>query len=570
MYQTSLTKGQELVAQRMVKEFRRQGHEAHLITGAFHDQAEVVSDEELTRRGGLLYSFDEALSIPVLRVRSRQENWPPRRVTFVDFVASLDRIVEDLKLDVLITHSTLWNGPEETAKFIQWKRNQAKGGAPVRQLVFLHMSHFQEPTDERYDLPERTFREAWNTVSLPMVMKLADFVLVTTPFEKDQMKKLGVEESKLLLFPGGIDSTSLEAEKIDFRSKFGIPPTKKVVAYLGTVEERKNALAVVKVAKVLEGRQDLHFVVSGQLEGSYGQKARAACTDVQNVSLTGPIPEEDYPSLIAESYLNINMSRSEALGLTQLEFMYNGVPVITSGVGGQAWIVRDGSSGVVLAGPDDVGGAADAITRLADSPRKREKLGTKSREIASQFTMPKLIRALSRTLEARLGGLRGGEVGFEPGEVMVEALTKKGFRVVVTTKRLLVSSGGRRRATEVRLEDITGLSRGTSVPWRIVLVGGAASVALLAAEGASSQVSAALVALVSAGMDPPGPIQGALGVVAALLPVVVSGLTTLLRSRRGYAVESGERVEAFVPEGFEKALRRVDELTPRSLLTNAL
>jgi D-inositol-3-phosphate glycosyltransferase len=37
MYQTRLTKGQELVAQRMVKEFRRQGNDAYLITSIFHD-----------------------------------------------------------------------------------------------------------------------------------------------------------------------------------------------------------------------------------------------------------------------------------------------------------------------------------------------------------------------------------------------------------------------------------------------------------------------------------------------------------------------------------------------------
>ncbi|MDA4117165.1 MAG: hypothetical protein OK455_02355 [Thaumarchaeota archaeon] len=37
MYQTSLTKGQELVAQRMVKEFRAQSYDAFLITSPYHD-----------------------------------------------------------------------------------------------------------------------------------------------------------------------------------------------------------------------------------------------------------------------------------------------------------------------------------------------------------------------------------------------------------------------------------------------------------------------------------------------------------------------------------------------------
>ena len=47
MYQTSRTKGQELVAQRMVRYFNKLGHEAYLITSVYHDEKEVVSDSVL-------------------------------------------------------------------------------------------------------------------------------------------------------------------------------------------------------------------------------------------------------------------------------------------------------------------------------------------------------------------------------------------------------------------------------------------------------------------------------------------------------------------------------------------
>jgi D-inositol-3-phosphate glycosyltransferase len=70
MYQTSLTKGQELVAQRMVKEFRAQNYDAFLITSPNHDGEPVISEEELAMHGGYVYVFDEALGIPVIRVAS--------------------------------------------------------------------------------------------------------------------------------------------------------------------------------------------------------------------------------------------------------------------------------------------------------------------------------------------------------------------------------------------------------------------------------------------------------------------------------------------------------------------
>ena len=150
MYQTSLTKGQELVAQRMVREFRRQGHDAFLITSIYHDSEQAVSPDEVKKRGGYVHVFDRDLGIPVIRVNSDDTTWPPRRISFSDFVGVLTNIVDDLKLNVLITHSTLWNGPEEVVKFVVWRRKMAQGGAPRSPLDLL--PHEPLPGAERREV----------------------------------------------------------------------------------------------------------------------------------------------------------------------------------------------------------------------------------------------------------------------------------------------------------------------------------------------------------------------------------------------------------------------------------
>ncbi|HEV2226436.1 MAG TPA: glycosyltransferase family 4 protein, partial [Nitrososphaerales archaeon] len=460
MYQTSQTKGQELVAQRMVKELRRQGQEAYLITSIYHDHEPVISREEVLRRGGYVHTFDATLGLPVVRVNSEEVEWPPRRIAFVGFLSVLTAVIDYLKLDVLVTHSTLWNGPEDTARFVEWKRNQAKGGAPVGKVVFCHMSHFQEPSEERYDLDERTYRQTWNGSTLPMIMKLADFILVATPYEKEAMKKMGVEESKLVLFPGGIDLPSLEVRDVEFRMKRGIPAQPKLVTFLGTVEERKNAKAVLKIAQALNERKDIHFVIAGKLEGEYGKEIQAASAALPNVTVTGPVSDEDYPSLIWETYLNINMSRSEALGLAQLEFMYSGVPVVTSGVGGQSWVVKDGTSGVVLSGPDDVSGAARAVRTLVDKPKRWNKLASRSKDAASQFTMGRLVRSFIQIVSKELivEGV-DDRVNLEPGEKLIEAWARKGYNVVVTTRTLKIESEKKRQRVVIPLAEIVRLDK---------------------------------------------------------------------------------------------------------------
>ncbi len=150
MYQTSNSKGQELVAQRMVRDFNKLGQKAYLITSTFHDGVEVVPREGLLKNKGYYCIEDEALHIPVIRVDSSLAKWPPRRIVFKDFINTLNQIVDDFGLNVLITHSTLWNGPEDVAKFITWRRDMRNIGGYQDPMVFCHMSHFQEPTSQRY------------------------------------------------------------------------------------------------------------------------------------------------------------------------------------------------------------------------------------------------------------------------------------------------------------------------------------------------------------------------------------------------------------------------------------
>ena len=290
MYQTSLTKGQELVAQRMVREFRRQGHDAFLITSVYQDSEQAVSPEEVKKRGGYVHVFDRDLGIPVVRVNSDDTTWPPRRISFTDFVGVLTNIVDDLKLNVLITHSTLWNGPEEVTKFVAWRRKMAQGGAPRSPLIFCHMSHFQEPNDERYAIVERSYREAWNNVILPQVLAEADLVLVTTPFEADSMKELGAKDEKIFLFPGGIDDEDIASlGNIEaFRSKHKLPADAKLVSFLGTVEERKNPAELLEVAKLLAKRGDIRLVIAGRAEGEYATGLKEAASKLRNVSVAWP------------------------------------------------------------------------------------------------------------------------------------------------------------------------------------------------------------------------------------------------------------------------------------------
>ena len=490
MYQTSRSKGQELVAQRMVREFLRLGHQAYLITSIFHDGAEVASSDNLRKVGGYVYSEDSELGIPIIRVDSHVARWPPRRIVFRDFIGVLEKIVDKFHLDVLITHSTLWNGPEEVAKFIQWRRDMKNIGGYMDPLVFCHMSHFQEPSPKRYSVTEQSFRIAWNKITLPQILSTANLVIVVTPFEKEAKIKMGADPDKCFLFPGGVDDEMLlhyaNVDITRFREKLGIKKTAKIVSYLGSLEERKNPDAVLKVAEKLQERSDIHFVIAGKGNSPYAKKLIESAANMPNITYLGEINDQEKVMLIKASHINILLSQLEALGLTQLEFMYMGVPVVTSAVGGQKWLIRNEVEGLHVNGPDDIEGATAAVARLVDNPTLWSRLSENARNRAIPLTISTLTAELNKAITEELMKERGlikmpSEVRDTLGEPenVLKSWTSGNWGVVATGRRLFIKRGIiSRKITEIPYTNISSIEYTRRYSWKTLIVGLAISLFL--------------------------------------------------------------------------------------------
>lgn len=401
MYQTSLTKGQELVALRMTREFRKQNIEAYLITSPYHDNKLIPYHRSIitSDKGYIIKENEFNLGIPIIRVDGAISTWPPRRIMFRDTQAVLRNLVEDLNIDTFIVHSTLWNGPEEVARFKMWSEMLRNEGLWDKKIRFIFMAHYQPPSPIHYPPLERMYREVWNRTAFPLIFKAADLILCTTPLEIEEMVKMGAEKEKCLLFPGGIDEEPFNAPPIDVYTKFSLPKNAHLITFIGTLENRKNPAAIVKVAQLLSNRNDVFFVIAGH-PADQAEIIIKAQKELKNLKYIGEINDIEKASLIKSSYANIILSRMEALGLTQLEFMYAGKPVITSAIGGQAWVVRNNIDGIHVSGPNDVNGAANAIIKLIEDKDLYKKLSQNAKERASQFTMSNLIKQLIQKIQA--------------------------------------------------------------------------------------------------------------------------------------------------------------------------
>jgi len=88
---------------------------------------------------------------------------------------------------------------------------------------------------------------------------------------------------------------------------------------------------------------------------------------------------DDVPDLLAAADLVCAPSREEGLGLSVIEAMAAGRPVVASRVGGLPEVVEDGVSGVLVA-PRDPKPLTDAVTALLADPARAREMGEAGRE----------------------------------------------------------------------------------------------------------------------------------------------------------------------------------------------
>jgi glycosyltransferase involved in cell wall biosynthesis len=149
-------------------------------------------------------------------------------------------------------------------------------------------------------------------------------------------------------------------------------------------------------------------------ERDYPALLRRLAADRQ-VRFTGPVADVDLPELYRSAAVFVlptvertcygrSVAVTELLGLTVLEAMASGTPVVASRTGGLPEIVHDGETGFLVT-PGDVAELSDRIDRVLRDPVLARRMGRAAREtVLEQFTWE---RTAQRCLTA-YAELQGG------------------------------------------------------------------------------------------------------------------------------------------------------------------
>ncbi|HEV8200439.1 MAG TPA: glycosyltransferase, partial [Candidatus Polarisedimenticolia bacterium] len=124
------------------------------------------------------------------------------------------------------------------------------------------------------------------------------------------------------------------------------------------------------------------------------------------VTVVGAVPDvEDY---LHASDLGIYTSESESFGLSILESMFHGHPILATRAGGVPEVVVEGETGFLIP-PGDIAGFAARLEAMAREPERFREMGTRGRARAEAlFSADRIVGQYLEVYRRVLGGAGAG------------------------------------------------------------------------------------------------------------------------------------------------------------------
>jgi glycosyltransferase involved in cell wall biosynthesis len=177
---------------------------------------------------------------------------------------------------------------------------------------------------------------------------------------------------------------------VDGSAVRGRHPGDPILLFVGQLRARKGThLLVQALPTILESYPTARAVFVGP---DYGQQeALRELTKrlgvERAVDLVGTVADEQLPTYYAAADVFVfpTMTTIECLGLSFVQAMFTGVPVVASRIAGAPEVIRDGIDGRLVE-PGDASALARGVTELLDLPEEeRRALGQRGRKRAGEL-----------------------------------------------------------------------------------------------------------------------------------------------------------------------------------------
>ena len=233
---------------------------------------------------------------------------------------------------------------------------------------------------------------AFQRVVLPLIARRARLVITVSDFSRRELVQLvRLDPGRIAVVPGGVDAR-FGPDANDGAARAALGLDRPYVLTVASRTARKN-LGVLQVAARRLAGEGIDLVAAGGDRPQFREEG-----GTNGVRAVGHVDDELLPGLYAGAAAFVLPSLYEGFGLTCLEAMACGTPVVAADRGALPEVCGDAA---LYVDPEDPRAVADGIERALDD----ERLRTAGRARAAQFTWERTAREVDALLH---DGVREG------------------------------------------------------------------------------------------------------------------------------------------------------------------
>ncbi len=222
-------------------------------------------------------------------------------------------------------------------------------------------------------------------------------VIISSASMRSVMAKTFGSDTPLELIPYGLDlqAFSNQIQPLD-RIRFGFSAENVICLYVGRLSPEKNLPFLIEAfARASSDNDSLRLLLVGDGPERKQLETLVLSNNIASkVHFTGMVEYKDVPSYLVTSDFSVNPSTSETFGLTTVEAMATGLPVLGVDAPGTRDIISDGINGILSPSAPDA--FITNLLMLATHSDLRQRIGHQARLDSKKYDIQNHIQILTQ------------------------------------------------------------------------------------------------------------------------------------------------------------------------------
>jgi D-inositol-3-phosphate glycosyltransferase len=319
-----------------------------------------------------------------------------------EFTREILRFIRRQRMLYDVVHANFWMSGLVAAEL------KRKAGTPfvvtfhaLGRVRRMHQREADDFPDERFVIEDRIVNEA-------------DFIIAECPQDEEDLVRLyNADPARIRMIPCGYDPAELSSlTKPLARLVLGLDPDERIILHVGRMVPRKGVDTVIRGFALFARTQASPcrlVIVGGDRDNpderisSEVRRLEAIAEEAgvsEQVVFAGARGRDTLKYFYSAADLFVTTPWYEPFGITPVEAMACGTPVIGANVGGIKFTVRDGETGYLVP-PNDPDALAERIADLYKNPKLMRLFRRQAiRRAADLFTWDKVAGAVAELYEA--------------------------------------------------------------------------------------------------------------------------------------------------------------------------